>query len=94
MLCSLLTLSFSPCRQGFQRLWDARGRGCASHRRSFGSWAVVWFGQALLCSAKYVKRKSGRIYEDFGTCNTMLWCLWFLVLDDVSLLNMICNCTL
>jgi len=54
---------------------------------------MVWFGQAL-CSAKYVKHKSGIFYEDFGTCNTMLLCLWFLVLDDLSLLSKIPNCTL
>lgn len=94
MLCGLLALSFGPCRQGFQCLWDARGHGHISRQHSFGTWAMVWFGQALLCSAKYVKCKSGRIYEDFGTCNTILLCLWFLGLDAMSLLNMICNCTL
>lgn len=52
---------------------------------------MVWFGQAWLCSAKYVKRKSGISYEDLGT---MLLCSWLLVFDYVSLLSMICNCTL
>lgn len=94
MLCGLLALGFGPCRQGFQHLWAAGGHGRISHQLSFGRRAAVWFGQALLCSAKYVKHKSGRIYEDFGTCNAMLLCLWFLVLDYVSLLNTICNCTL
>lgn len=36
--------------------------------------AVVWFGQAWLCSAKYVKCRSGIIYEGFGT---MLMCSWW-----------------
>ena len=94
MLGGLLALNFGPCCQGFQHLWAAGGHRHISHQHSFGRQAVVWFGQALLLSAKYVKRKSGRIYEDSGTCNTMLLCLRFLVLDDVSLLNMICNCTL
>jgi len=92
-MCGLPALRFGPCRQGFQHVWTAGGHGRISHQRSFGRRAMVWFGQAL-CSAKYVKHKSGIFYEDFGTCNTMLLCLWFLVLDDLSLLSKIPNCTL
>lgn len=42
--------------------------------------SVVWFGQAWLCSAEYVKCKSVIIYEDFGT---MPLCSWLVVFDWV-----------
>lgn len=62
MLCGLLALCFSSCHQGFQQLWAAGGHRRVSYQRSFGRRAVVWLGQTLLCSAKYVKCKSRRVY--------------------------------
>lgn len=69
MMLGVLALSFGPCHGGFQRPWAAGGHEYIPHQSSFGRRAVVWFGQALVCSAKYVRRRSGRICEDIGTHN-------------------------
>lgn len=94
MMHGVLALSFGPCHEGFQSPWAAGGHGYISHQSSFGRRAVVWFGQALVCSAKYVRHRSGRICEDVGTCNTILLCSSFLILGCVGLLNAIHKCVL